>query len=541
MEKEKGAKGISLFIRQNKIPIFIFVILIAGLVAYSNIYKNQFLWDDEFMMQRNTFLQSFSNIPKIFTVSSSGGSGHLDNLYRPMQVVSYLFTFQIGGLNPLPFHILNILIHLSNAVLIFFLIKKIFKKDILAFFTSLLWVVHPIHTEAVTYMSGTPDPLITFFALMSFILYIKFRESSKLHYILLSALSFVFALFSKETIVIFPGLLVIYEFINAEKRFSFKNLKSHLKNYYCTFIFLGISIIYFIMRLTVLKFGDTLNFYTTANVYSSSLYFRILTFMASLLAYYYLLFFPANLHMERNFPIFIDFFNWQIFLSLAILLALGFILYTYLRKSEITQAGKIITFGILWFFISFIPMSGIIPVNSILLEHWLYFPSIGFFLLVAFLLTLLFENKKYRTLSISLVVVIVIILLSITLARNKDWNNPVDFYNSILKYEEGTARVHNNLANAYSDQGIYQLAEKHYLIAIQMTDTYPQPHYNLANLYLKKGDVSSAIAQLQRSIELDPNFFYSYNLLGQIYQHEGNETLAQEYFDKAKSITYYTG
>ena len=126
-------------------------------------------------------------------------------------------------------------------------------------------------------------------------------------------------------------------------------------------------------------------------------------------------------------------------------------------------------------------MMGIfIPVNSFLLEHWLYLPSIGFFLMVSYLLNIFFK-KNIRVL-LSLVTLIAIVLSFLTFNRNKDWRDPITFYNNIIDYTEGTSRVHNNLAMAYSAKNKYELAIKHYLKAIEIKDSYPQTHYNLARV-----------------------------------------------------------
>jgi tetratricopeptide (TPR) repeat protein len=134
-----------------------------------------------------------------------------------------------------------------------------------------------------------------------------------------------------------------------------------------------------------------------------------------------------------------------------------------------------------------------------------------------------------------------IVAASITLSikSNFVWKDPITFYNNILKYNEGTARVHNNLAMAYADIKDFKSAEKHYLKAIEIADTYPQTHYNLARLYLRFGKIERAISHLERSIEINPNFFFSYQLLGNIYEHLKRYDLANDYYKKAKSIKFY--
>ncbi len=547
-----------------KLLILIAIIVLAGLVSYSNVYHNQFLWDDEFLIQENVFIRSFKNLPQIFSTPSGAGAGRLDNFYRPMQLTAYTLIYSLVGLKPWAFLLLNILLHLGNACLIFFLIRKIFKKtclpagrpacpvgrpacpvgrpacpvgrpacpvgrqDFLAFLTSLLWVVHPIHTEAVTYMSGIADPLLVFFGLSSFLCYLNFRQKKQAHLLIFSLILFILALFSKETIIILPGLFIVYELFFGEKR---KSISSYRHIIWFIIIALG----YFALRLTVLNFVNTLNLYQESNIYTEHLSVRIFTFLASLLMYYSFLFFPLNLHMERQFPVFASPLSPQVLISLVILIFLALVIYKNIKQKKFH-----LSFGILWFFIGFIPMSGIIPVNSFLLEHWLYFPSIGFFLCSGVIIHYFWQRyPQVRKVIIALLSVIVFILMSLTLKRNTDWKNPIVFYNDVLKYNQGTARVHNNLAMAYVDENHLEKAEEHYLKAIEMGDQYAQTHYNLARLYLITNQTNQAIDHLKRSIEINPNFFFSYQLLGNIYQQLGKQEKAQEYYQKAKEIKYY--
>jgi tetratricopeptide (TPR) repeat protein len=512
------------FLAKNKTILILAVIILLGTVTYINTLNNGFVWDDEFLITNNLFITSFKYLPQTFTTNSGAGARRSDNFYRPMQQLSYTIIYSLVGIQKWAFHLLDILLHIGNAVLIFFLIKKLFKKENLAFIASLLWLVHPIHTEAVDIMCGTADPMSVCFALASFLLYLYFREKQNWKTYAASLFLYICALLSKETIIILSGLFVMYEFVFAKK-------KLELKNYLWTIPFFAVAGVYFLLRLTVLNFVGHLSFYTVETIYTQHLYIRILTFIAALIMYYSFLFYPVNLHMDRAFPVFTN-ITWPIALSIAILVVLAYATYRSIKAKN-----RVIGFGILWFFICFIPMSGIIPVNAILLEHWLYFPSIGFFLIIAYLLAKLYEKNKI------IVIVIVVILLAImvpmTLLRNTVYKTPITFYGDILKYGEGTARVHNNLAMAYSDAGNNALAEQHYLKAIEIDDTYPQPHYNLAVQYAKDGLFDKAISHLERSIEINPNFFYAYDLLAKIYAQKGDVEKAEYYKQMASQIKNY--
>jgi len=280
--------------KNKKTLFFLFLIVLLGIISYSNIYSHEFLWDDEFLIQKNQFIRSFDNFSKIFSTCSGAGAGRLDNFYRPMQLVVYTIIYSLVGLKPWLFLFTNVLLHILNGVFIFFLIKKIFKNNFLGFLTSLFWIIHPVHTEAVTYMSGMADPLSVFFGLGSFLVYLNFKEKKQVYNLVFSLFLFLLALLSKETIIILLGLFFLYELF-------FSKEKKRVSNYATLIWFFIFALGYFALRISVLNFGGTLNLYENTNIYTKNLSIRIFTFLASLPSYYSFLFYPINLRMERQF------------------------------------------------------------------------------------------------------------------------------------------------------------------------------------------------------------------------------------------------
>ncbi len=520
-----------------------FVIVLAVLIAYFNVYSNSFLWDDEFLIVKNRFIRSFEYLPQIFTLPSGAGANRIDNFYRPIQIFSYLIIYKLFGLSNFAFHFLNVFLHVLNAIILYVILKKLFNNRV-AFLTALFWAIHPVHTEAITYMSGTADPLSFLFMLIAFLNYLSFKEKSSIKHLIISVIFFTLALMSKETAIIFPLVLLLYEkfiLLKKQKRIKFSSM---IRSFLFTTPLFFVSAIYFILRLTVLNFGNTLNLYSTENIYTQHLSYRLYTFIATLPHYFSFIFYPVHLHMERSFPIFISILSKEVLVPLIVIIAVVLTLFFALFKNHKQENNPFylgILFGILWFFIFMIPFSGIIPANSIILEHWLYVPSIGIFLILALFLEKLFYRILDKKLLYLLIFAIACILVILTINQNALWKDPIVFYNNILKYEEGTARVHNNLAMAYADLGRLDLAEEHYLKAINISDSYAETHYNLARLYLQQNKTRDAIIHLERSIEINPSFFYSYYLLSQIYASLGLTELSNEYLKKAQSLEFYCG
>jgi protein O-mannosyl-transferase len=501
----------------NKTHIaFIAILLLAIFIAYANIYHNPFLFDDEFLIIKNNFLRNFSHTGLIVTTSSTAGFGGMDSFYRPLQGLLYLITYQMAGLSTAAFHLLNLLLHGLNAVLLFTLGVRIGFRPMAVFFACLLWALHPMHTEAVTYMSATADTLYTSLCLAGLLVVLPDFSTRK---ILLAAGVFALAIGAKETALVFPLLVMACLFFMHEKRYQ-------LQTYFKTWPLWLVAIAYVILRMTILKF-DGLDFYKTPNVYTESILVRFYTFLATLPDYAALIIWPHDLHMEHAFPVYASAMNIKVMLGAVLLGASTAYLFIHALQKKIGRNGLTLCFALLWFFAAHALHTGLaLPVNSFFLEHWMYMPSMGLFLCSAeWAYTAIdrLPSRDMRLLCLSLVIVAAGTLGIATFEQNKIWADPITFYSNIIEHGGENGRVHNNIAMAYDAMGDVERAKTHYEKAIALHDTYAQTHYNLALLLLKTNDVHAALEHLDRSIILNPKFTQSYDALIQIYTYLGDK------------------
>src|ERR1700722_13693237 len=143
-----------------------FALILAVLIFYGNIYDNALLYDDEYLIQKNQYLRSWLSISEIFTHFVTDGAHRAGLFYRPLQNLLYLIVYQIGGVALLGFYLFNVFLHATNACLVYALGRKLKFQTMAVFFTALIWALHPIHVEAVTYMSATADTLSALFCLL---------------------------------------------------------------------------------------------------------------------------------------------------------------------------------------------------------------------------------------------------------------------------------------------------------------------------------------------------------------------------------------
>ncbi len=525
---------------KRQIFFHLLIIITFGITAYANSFSNEFLYDDEHYIQRNPYIKDVSHLKDIFTKNVGAGVWRRDNFYRPMQLLAYSIVYHIFGLNVFGFHLLNFLLHLSNAYLIYFFTLTLFKRRELSFISSLLFMVHPIHTEAITYINGTADPLAMFFGLLTLLFYLRCGKIYSVHhcencisklspkaiflkadktrtYYLLSLLCFTAALMSKETIIILPFLIILVDLYKRE--FTRKKLAKYVP--YFTLMCCCI-----LARLTIFNFTKSLNLFAQPNIYTENLHYRIFTFLAGLIEYYKLLLLPIGLKYDRAMVVFVSFFTPKVLFSFILLSIFSYFAYKSFK------GNRLILLGFTWFFISLAPVSGIIPINGFVMEHWLYFPSIGFILTFSHLLAKL-DKKLY----LPLLLVIAIIFSYLTLERNKAWSNPVTFYTKILEHNPHIGRVRHNLGMAYGDKGMFNKAEEQYKMAISLQGGYAETHHNLALLYFRKGKVREGISELKEAIAIDDNFIYSHITLREVYEKSGMAEQARKESIKIDEIT----
>lgn len=496
---------------------FIAILAIVVLGIYSNVYDMAFVYDDEFYIQKNQFLRSWDSAGKIFLSNSTAGAGFQDSFYRPMQFFFYLITQQIIGTESWGFHGLNVLLHVCNAILVFFFFQQLGSSRITAFCMSLLWAVHPVHVEVIAYISGTADPLHALFCLSALILLLKKIP----YYLPITCLLFLCAILSKEVAVVFPGLAMTALFVARKERWDWRTYKP-------VAIYLLMALIYVSMRATVLNFNGDFSFYKTENIYTGQPWVRFLTFLATLPNYLLLLIKPVGFHIDREFAVRTTLWQRDVILGFFMLLAgtsSVLLAIPYRQKRFVILAG-----ATMWFAAAHSLHSGVLlPMNSLFLEHWLYLPSLSFFALVVLALQTFFSSR----IMVGVTIVGATTLSVFTYQQNRMWESPITLFSRIVQYNPRVGRVRHNLAMAYSAQGEEEKAIQEYeFILAHEKNPYPQTYHNLALIYLKRDNLLEGEKLLLKAIQTSPRFYPSYDYLIQIYEHRGEKEKVQEWRSK---------
>jgi tetratricopeptide (TPR) repeat protein len=500
----------------NKWKYWCAIILIAviGFSIYVNSLKGEFIWDDDFLVKDNLYIRNLSNIGDIFSESIFPEAVLEETgFYRPVQIVSYLVDYSLWKLDVRGYHLTNVLLHVLVAIAIFWLINILFGDFILSLFTSILFVAHPIHTEAVSYISSRSDSLAALFMLLCFIFYIKEQKSNKIIFYFSAILCYLAALLSRELSFILVILLLLYHYTFKQ---SFK-LRSFLSLLFITF---G----YILLRFTVLKhiFPDV--------VVTTTFFQRLPSFFAAITSYLSLLLFPFHLHMEYGIKFF-QFSDPKVIIGVLVISVLLIFLWRKGRKNAL------VFFSILWFFILLLPVSNLYPINAYMAEHWLYLPSLGFFLIAASGLSYVYKDKRYRNAAVIFTAALVCFYSYLTVKQNEYWRQPKSFYERTLKYAPDSARVYNNLGLLYANDGENEEAAVLYKKAIEIDPNYARAHNNIGVVYREMEKNQEAIVSYRKAVELNPKYAQAYNNLGRVYSAVGKSQEAIDAYKKAIEIS----
>ena len=536
----------------------LFLILITVLV-YSNTLQNAFIWDDHDLIN-DPYISSLKNIPFFFSIEYWFEHNPLNRplICRPLRAISLALDYALWGSNPMGYHLTNLLYHLVNVILTYFLILNLAQKKYLKapFWIALLFAVHPVNTEVVAWIKNRTELLGYMFALAALMFFIKALQKKVAVLPLCgSLLCYYLALSAKETYLILPLLLWGYLLC-----FSLK-----IKTLGLLLPFLVIIVIHPVF-LTMLNFF----LYKFSNQITIPTYSYILHTIplgvGTLCSYLGLMLLPVNLNAQYQFSGSLT----SVWIGCVFLGGLLFLLF---RPTK----NPYLSFAIIWILITILPVSNIIPIIiRPFAEQRLYLPCLGFCIFIVFLR----ENVKLLTVLLTSLVIIYSVLV---FQRNFIWKNEVTVSEDSVKKDPDNARMHYCLANALIvEKNDMQKALKHYAAALELEpqiiadsfkdalksmeqfnnfnknitafydfikddylrlklefDSDPKNaklHYFYGLLFTKLGDTDSAVREYQKALKAEPDFLRALHKLAKFYSQSSQYQKALFYYQRIIKI-----
>lgn len=468
----------------------LFVIL--SFIIFGNSLANNFVGDDASQIINNPLVHSYKNIPKFFSGSTFylGDPGRLYGLYyKPILSTYHSLVYSVFGPNFIAFHFFQVLFHIVNTSLLFLLFTRFFDKS-RAFVLSLIFLVHPINSEAVFYISAAQDILFFFFGIGALLLATK--KTIKVYTLVLLAIFLLASLLSKETGYLFVAVVILYSLIFNRKYFLHLLTSSIL-----------VSAVYFLLRTNAIK---TFSLPGNSPIAKLDFWERFINMPEILFFYFKTFFFPLNLAISYNwvyrelslghffFPLIVD------LLFMSVVLYFAFLLY----KNHPRQYFKIYIFFFTWFIVGILLHLQIIPLDATVAERWFYFPIVGLLGMAGTILNV-FKLKLSKTWGIIIFFILLLALSTRTILRSFDWKDVWTLYSRDIKTSKDNYALESGIADYLLNQREYQEAK---VYAEQSVNHYP--------------------------------FFTNLNTLGAIYDRLGDKEKSKEAFVNAlKYGDYY--
>lgn len=507
--------------------------------VYANHLENSFHFDGvEFIVQN----------PEIRDLKSISNS--IVNAFKQRSLIwsSFMLNYYFGQYNPFGYHLLNLVLHTLNGILVYILVRMVQKnlnknipvqkknnKTFIPLCSATLFVIHPIQTESVAYIMSRSELLFSFFYLFAFILFQLFLiEKNKgllKSLVIWGGIFFMFtlAIGSKESSVTFPGIAALYYLIQAPPDAPIiKFLKKWRYLIVLTVIILLILLFERLLTDETFLMGRP----TDAGEIIGRKNYMLTEMFVIFIFYIKLLIFPINLNPDPDIPMIVSVFDPLFFLPVLILTGLSIWVFQKNRN-------KILIFGFIWCLVTISPTSSIITLLDFAAEHRLYLPSIGFFIMTSYGLHYIFDSGKVNAGVMGRMgacSVLVILLSVITISRNYDWRSSLTLWENTLKKSPKKGRPYMNVGYAYDEIGETDKAITFYKKAIKLSVSGYRIHYNLGKDYRAKGRVDDALNEFLISLQLDPNVPEIYANLGEIYLEKRNFKKADLYFKKAVEI-----
>lgn len=354
----------------------VLLITILATIIYSNSFDVPFHFDDKDAIVENYDIHQF-NLKKIFTKST-----------RPILDITFALNYYFGKLDVFGYHLVNIILHIANGVMLYFILLWTINDFKVPLYASLIFIVHPIQTQAVTYIVSRSSVLAIFFYLLSLLLFIQaFRSSNSLLYLSGAFLSSCFGMGTKQIVVTLPLMLLIYDFYFISDG-KLRVLKNHYKIHSIMFSTTAIAVYLSFSGLKkFISFDYTEGIPMKVGEPAITSFQYFLTQLNVIPYYIKLLFLPTNLNLDYDWPITnnIDMKTLLFFILLA-----GIVI----TAIKLFKRSRLISFGIIWFFVTLSVTSSFLVIRDVIFEHHLYLPSAGFAIFMAVVISKISNLKQ---------------------------------------------------------------------------------------------------------------------------------------------------
>ncbi|MBS1971247.1 MAG: tetratricopeptide repeat protein [Bdellovibrionales bacterium] len=549
---------------RSRNSLCLLAIFICGTLFYSLIsWSNPFVFDDILKLQENSDLKPGSSIAETLLYPYTQNATNLlrNDPSRPLTFLIYRLCYQIGDGQPWPFHVTSSLFHSLNAMLVFLLVglftRRVFKSEsvVPGVLAAFFFLMVPINSGTVLYAFAFSDVIAAFFVLSAVYIFVR-EPSTKPAAYAASMVLFFCALFSKQSAIVLPALILVTDFLLNQV---------HRKRVYQYAGFATLAVVYVVFRYVF--FGGIGDLEGTGNTYAALDYLKLQGPM--ILKYVMLTLIPTGLALDHA-PIPSAYQLWVIALSWLLITSLALVALKFLYKKNIPWIAKLSAWFWIFFLITLSPTSSFVPTVDLFVERRVYMGSVAFAALFGLLLTRI--PKKH--LGVIVGSVILVLLTAVSWGRSEVYANPELLWLESVHQYPHSKRARANIAYTYDQQGRYEEARKiyedillqypddafiHTKLALIFQNPRYQGHspqkafesykkaleinpndivtlYNMGLLLLDAGSYDQAEALFRRSLEINPRFVHGVFGLGMTLVKKGQTAEGKAALEKALEI-----
>lgn len=509
---------------KNKSKLIAYILgifIVSGIVFFPSL-QNKFIWDDEAQIINNPYIRSLKNIPSFFTGGTFYLKGSEDRLqgiyYRPLMTFAYTITYHFFGLNPVAYHSLQLLIHTINTIFLFILFLRLiqWKNILIPFLLAVLFLIHPMNSETVSYIANLQDVLFFFFGIVS--LHFIINKNNHIRNLIVTMFLFLLSLLSKETGLIFVTIAICYIYL-----FHKKNFKLYLFSYIIAVLF------YAFIRCGIAHICVSGH---KPNPVGDLPFLTYLLHIPALIFYYLKTFtVPINLAIGQSWTI--KDFNWEtfyfpIFVLFALSIYLLYLLFTFYIQNH--KYKKLYVFFLSWFIFGLLFHMQVFPLDFTVTDRWFYVPMAGLVGLIWLLIEIYCTNKKSIWIAVTTLSIIIVIFSTMTYKRNFDWFDNYTIFSRDIKKTKGAFHLENNLGVEYYRKQRYDKAHLHFEKAAQYAPDWYTAWANLGTSYYRKKEYQKSEDAYKKAIQYGA-FYQAYQNYIEVLEKQGKKKEALQFIE----------
>jgi protein O-mannosyl-transferase len=485
------------------------IVLIVTFLAYIPALSAGLVnWDDPDYVNLQFFTRGLSDLKYLLTTPIQGN-------YHPLTMLSLGLNFLISGMNPWSYHVLNVILHLVNCVLVFhfaFLLSN--KNTVVAFITAVLFGIHPMHVESVAWITERKDVLYGLFFIAGLISYTKYIEAGSRKQYVLTLLFLILSLLSKPAAVVFPLALFCIDVLR-KRRFSVKLFVEKIP-FFVFPILLGI--------LTYIAQKQK----GAIDVFAFDTLTRMLMGFYGIMMYVVKMVIPVNLSPFYPYAPINQRLPTEYYLSPLVFIGLLTICVYAWKKN------RIIPFGILFYLVNLLLVLQFLPVGSaVIADRYTYLPYIGLFFILGWLVSRFAKQQSYKAYYIS--APIIILLTFLTYKQCGIWHDSAALWDHAIEITP-SSRAYDNRARLFNDEKNSTKALEYYSEALKINAIDNEAYTNRGNIYFNAGKYDSAYVDYKHAISIDSNYYSALDNMGALMATRGQYDSALYNFNRALKL-----